>query len=441
MKETVLQFGTGNFLRGFADYFIDALNKQGLYDGKIVVVSPTNSKAVEKINAQKGRYNLILRGIENGEEISSINEINSISCAVNPYADFDGFLSLAKNPDLHFIVSNTTEAGISFDDTCKITDKPADSFPAKLTQFLYKRYKNNLNGFVILACELIDNNGKELEKCVLKYAEKWELGKDFITWIKSENTFCNTLVDRIVTGYPKDEAEQIFDEIGYRDYLLDTAEPYHLWVIEGDFENKLPLQKAGFNVIWTDNVAPYKKMKVRILNGSHTSLVFPSLLCGVETVGESLKDEQLNAFLNTCLFDYILPMLDNTDEIKSFANAVLERFSNPYIRHLWKSISLNSVSKFTARVLPTVNDYIDKKILMPKPLVFSLACLIEYYKANEVTDSEYAVDYIKNNDIKSILSNTDLWGQDLSGMLDTVNESLERIHRDGIREAIRWSMS
>lgn len=441
MKETVLQFGTGNFLRGFADYFIDALNKQGLYDGKIVVVSPTNSKAVEKINSQNGRYNLLLRGIENGNEISSINEINSINRAINPYENFKGFLSLAKNPDLHFIVSNTTEAGISFDDTCKITDKPADSFPAKLTQFLYKRYKNNLNGFVILACELIDNNGKELEKCVLKYAEKWELGKDFITWIKSENTFCNTLVDRIVTGYPKDEAEHIFDEIGYRDNLLDTAEPYHLWVIEGDFEDELPFQKAGFNVIWTDNVALYKKMKVRILNGSHTSLVFPSLLCGVETVGESLKDEQLNAFLNTCLFDYILPMLDNTDEIKSFANAVLERFSNPYIRHLWKSISLNSVSKFTARVLPTVNDYIDKKNLMPKPLVFSLACLIEYYKANEVTDSEYAVDYIKNNDIKSILSNTDLWGQDLSGMLDTVNESLERIHRDGIREAIRWSMS
>ena len=441
MKETVLQFGTGNFLRGFADYFIDALNKQGLYDGKIVVVSPTNSKAVEKINSQNGRYNLLLRGIENGNEISSINEINSINRAIDPYNNFKGFLSLAKNPDLHFIVSNTTEAGISFDDTCKITDKPADSFPAKLTQFLYKRYKNNLNGFVILACELIDNNGKELEKCVLKYAEKWELGKDFITWIKSENTFCNTLVDRIVTGYPKDEAEHIFDEIGYRDNLLDTAEPYHLWVIEGDFEDELPFQKAGFNVIWTDNVALYKKMKVRILNGSHTSLVFPSLLCNVETVGESLKDEQLNAFLNTCLFDYILPMLDNTDEIKSFANAVLERFANPYIRHLWKSISLNSVSKFTARVLPTVNDYVDKNNCPPKPLVFSLACLIEYYKTNEVTDSEYAVDYIKNNDIKSILSNTDLWGQDLSGMLDTVNESLERIHRDGIREAIRWSMS
>ena len=441
MKETILQFGTGNFLRGFADYFINELNEQGFYGGKIVVVSPTNSKSVDKINAQNGKYNLILRGIENGNEISSINEIDSINRAINPYEDFEGFLSLAKNPDLRFIISNTTEAGISFDDTCKITDKPADSFPAKLTQFLYKRYKNNLNGFVILSCELIDNNGKELEKCVIKYAEKWELGKDFITWIKSENTFCNTLVDRIVTGYPKDEAEHIFDEIGYRDNLLDTAEPYHLWVIEGDFEDELPLQKVGFNVIWTDNVKPYKKMKVRILNGSHTSLVFPSLLCNVETVGESLKDEQLNAFLNTCLFDYILPMLDETDEIKSFANAVLERFSNPYIRHLWKSISLNSVSKFTARVLPTVNDYIDKKNSMPKPLVFSLACLIEYYKANEVTDGEYAVDYIKNNDIKSILANTDLWGQELSGMLDIVNESLKKIHRDGIREAIRWSMS
>lgn len=441
MKETILQFGTGNFLRGFADYFINELNEQGLYDGKIVVVSPTNSKSVDKINAQNGKYNLILRGIENGNEISSINEINSINRAINPYEDFEGFLSLAKNPDLRFIISNTTEAGICFDNTCKITDKPADSFPAKLTQFLYQRYKAGLNGFVIFACELIDDNGKELEKCVLDYAKLWNLEDKFISWVKSENTFCNTLVDRIVTGYPKDEAELIFDEIGYRDNLLDTAEPYHLWVIEGDFEDELTLQKAGFNVIWTDNVAPYKKMKVRILNGSHTSLVFPSLLCNVETVGESLKDEQLNAFLNTCIFDYILPMLDDTDEIKSFANAVLERFSNPYIRHLWKSISLNSVSKFTARVLPTVNDYIDKKNSMPKPLVFSLACLIEYYKANEVTDGEYAVDYIKNNDIKSILANTDLWGQELSGMLDIVNESLKKIHRDGIREAIRWSMS
>ncbi|MGN1123834.1 MAG: tagaturonate reductase, partial [Eubacterium sp.] len=278
-------------------------------------------------------------------------------------------------------------------------------------------------------------------KCVVKYAEKWELGKDFITRVQYENSFCNTLVDRIVTGYPTDEAEKIFEEIGYRDELLDTAEPYHLWVIDGDFENELPLQKAGFNVIWTDNVAPYKKMKVRILNGSHTSLVFPSLLCGVEAVGESLKDEQLNAFLNTCLFDYILPMLDDNEDNKQFARAVLERFANPYIRHLWKSISLNSVSKFTARVLPTIIDYIDRDGFVPKPLAFSLACLIEYYKTNDVQDDKSAVEFIKNSSTADILKNTALWGRDLSIMLDIVSQSLEKIHRDGIRGAIKWSMS
>ncbi|MGN0569644.1 MAG: tagaturonate reductase [Candidatus Fimenecus sp.] len=441
MKETILQFGTGNFLRGFADYFVDALNKKNLYDGKIVIVSPTDSKAVEKINAQNGKYNLILRGIENGKEICERTEINAVSRAVNPYRDFDAFLSLCENPDLRFIISNTTEAGICFDDSCKLTDKPAASFPGKLTQLLYARYKKQLNGFVVFACELIDNNGKELEKCVLKYAELWNLKSEFIEWVKTENTFCNTLVDRIVTGYPADEAEEIFTEIGYRDALLDTAEPYHLWVIEGNFEKELPLQTAGFNVIWTDDVAPYKKMKVRILNGSHTSLVFPSLLCGVETVGESLKDEQLNAYLNTCLFGYILPALGETEENKAFANAVLERFGNPYIKHLWKSISLNSVSKFTARVLPTVTDYVNKNNTLPKPLAFSLACLIEYYKANEVQDSAQAVAFIKNNGVSAILANTTLWGQDLSAFTDLVNDCLDKIHNCGIREALQWSMS
>ena len=380
MKETILQFGTGNFLRGFADSFVDSLQKQGLYDGKIVIVSPTDSETVEKINAQNGKYHLILRGIDNGKEVCEQTEINAVSRAVNPYRDFASFLSLAENPDLRFIISNTTEAGISFDETCQATDKPAASFPGKLTQFLYRRYQNGLPGFVIFACELIDHNGNELKRCVLKYAEKWNLETDFIRWIEAENTFCNTLVDRIVTGFPKEEAEEIFAEIGCRDALLDTAEPYHLWVIEGSFEKELPLQKGGFHVIWTDDVSPYKKMKVRILNGSHTSLVFPSLLCGVKSVGESLKDSLLNDYLHTCLFDYILPTLGETEENRQFASAVLERFANPYIRHLWKSISLNSVSKFTARVLPTITDYQEKNKSLPKPLVFSLACLIKYYK-------------------------------------------------------------
>lgn len=441
MKETILQFGTGNFLRGFADSFIDSLNKQDLYDGKIVIVSPTDSGAVTKINAQNGKYHLILRGINNGKEVCERTEINAVSRAINPYRDFDAFLALAENPDLRFIISNTTEAGIRYDDTCRFGDRPALSFPGKLTQLLYERYKNKRGGFVILACELIDNNGDALKKCVLQYAEAWELGKDFIRWLESENTFCNTLVDRIVTGFPKDEAEQIFDEIGCRDELLDTAEPYHLWVIEGNFENELPLQKGGFNVIWTDNVAPYKKMKVRILNGSHTSLVFPSLLCGVETVGESLGDELLNAFLHVCLFDYILPTLGETQKNRQFASAVLERFANPTIRHLWKSISLNSVSKFTARVLPTITDYRAKNNALPKPLVFSLACLIFYYQENDPNDSKAAVDFIRAHDIGEILSNADLWGADLRDMTDLVRESLEKLHQNGIREAIQWSMS
>lgn len=440
MKETVIQFGTGNFLRGFADYFVDRLNKSGLYDGRIVIVSPTDSKQAGIINTQNGRYNLYLRGLENGVEICERTEINAVSRAVNPYGDFEGYLILAENPDFRFIISNTTEAGIAFSADDKFDDRPAKSFPAKLTQLLYKRYQAGLNGFVILACELIDDNGAKLKEYVLKYAQLWNLEQGFADWIMAENIFCNTLVDRIVTGYPKDEAESIFSEIGYEDKLLDTAEPYHLWVIEGDFENELPLRKAGFNVIWTDDVKPFKQMKVRILNGSHTSLVFPSMLCGGQTVGDSLKDDLLKAYLNYCLFDYILPTLGESEENRQFADAVLERFANPYIRHMWQSISLNSVSKFKARVLPTIIHFIDKNGRLPKPLVFSLACLIEYYKNNDMQDDKTAVDFIKSNDVLSILSNEDLWGIDLSAMADLVNESLDVIHNSGIREAVKWSM-
>ncbi|MDE6660101.1 MAG: tagaturonate reductase, partial [Eubacterium sp.] len=273
MKEKIIQFGTGNFLRGFADSFVDEMNKQGLFDGKIAIVSPTNSKTIEVLNQQDCIYNLYLRGIENGKEVCEHSEIHSISRAINPYADFDAYLALAHNPDFRFIISNTTEAGIEYVADNQLADKPAKSFPAKLTQLLYERYKAGLNGFVVLACELIDNNGKELQNCVLNYAMQWELGEEFCNWITEENTFCNTLVDRIVTGYPKDEAEALCPN----DALLDTAEIYHLWVIEGNFENELPLQKAGFNVVWTDDVSPFKKRKVRVLNGAHTSMVFPAM--------------------------------------------------------------------------------------------------------------------------------------------------------------------
>lgn len=441
MKEKIIQFGAGNFLRAFADYFIDKSNKDNLFDGKVVIVSPTNSKTVEKINSQQGKYNLYIRGISDNKEICNRIQIDSISRAINPYMDFDSYISLAHNQDFRYIISNTTEAGIIFSQDDKFNDRPAKSFPAKLTQLLFERYKLNLDGFIIFACELIDNNADVLKECVLKYADLWQLGDDFTKWICNNNHFCNTLVDRIVTGYPKDEAQSLCEEIGFDDKLLDTAEPYHLWAIEGDFENELPLKKAGLNVIWTDDIKPYKKMKVRILNGCHTSLVFASLLCGISTVKQSLDDDDLHKFLNLCMFDYILPTLGDTEENRAFANAVFERFANPYIKHMWKSISLNSVSKFNARVLPTIIDYINKNNAVPKPLAFSLACLIEYYKNNEVNDSENAVNYIREHNIENILSNTDIWDYDLSMLAEIVNESLIKIHKEGIREALRWAMS
>lgn len=439
MKEKILQFGTGNFLRGFVADFVQTLHEKELYDGSIVIVQPTRGGKSALINESNGEYNLYLRGVDKGESVSVRRQITCVSRCVDPYNNFEDYLALAKNPDLRFIVSNTTEAGIAFDAKCNFEDRPALSFPGKLTQFLYQRYLGHLPGFVVLPCELISDNGAELKKCVLKYVDMWELGEDFASWIEEENTFCNTLVDRIVTGYPED-AEALFKEIGKEDKLLNTAEPYHLWVIEGNFEHELPLKKAGLNVIWSDDVAAYKKMKVRILNGSHTSLVFPSLLCGVETVKESLDDEQLSAYLNCCLFDYILPLLEDKEEIRAFAAAVLERFANPYIKHRWQAISLNSASKFRERVLPSIADYVLKNDALPKPLVFSLSCLIYYYKNNPVQDNPDAVISIMTGELEEILSNTSLWGIDLSAMKNLVEKGIILIETEGIRKALDWAM-
>ena len=252
MKETVIQFGEGNFLRGFFDYFLHKMNEKGLYDGKAVVIQPRAGGKCSLLNEQNCKYNLYLRGIKDGEIVKEHTFVESISRCVDPYKDFEDYIYLADNPDFRFIVSNTTEAGIEFVDTCKFDDKPALSLPGKLTQLLYRRYKNGLNGFIILPCELIDNNGAELKKCVLKYAELWNLEAEFVNWLENENHFMNTLVDRIVTGYPNDETKEMHPD----DKFLDTAEIFHLWVIEGDFEDEFPLKKAGFNVVWTDNAKP-----------------------------------------------------------------------------------------------------------------------------------------------------------------------------------------
>lgn len=437
MKETVIQFGEGIFLRGFFDYFLDVMNKNGLYDGKAVIVQPRAGGKVEGLVNQGCKYNLYLRGFENGEIKKEHTLVEAVSRCVDPYKNFEDYLLLADNPDFRFVVSNTTEAGIEFDETCRFEDKPCKSFPGKLAQLLYRRYKNGLDGFVFLPCELIDGNGDELKKCVLNYANLWNLESGFADWINKKNTFANTLVDRIVTGYPDDETKLLHPD----DKYLDTAEIFHLWVIEGDFEEELPLKKAGFNVIWTDDAKPYKKIKVRILNGAHTSLVAGALLSGIETVGDAMSDETAFEFLNKCMDEEILLTIGETEESRAFASSVFDRFKNPFIRHKWRSIALNSVSKFSVRVLPTILEYKEKNGVYPKGLTLSLAYLIYFYKNDSPEDSADTVTKIKNCDIEEILKDASIWQSDISDMTESVTEYYSKISSIGAKETMKWILS
>lgn len=438
MKERIIQFGEGNFLRGFVDYFIHCLNKKDLYDGKVVLVQPIPVGQIEGLKAQDYKYNLYLRGIDKGEIVTEHNLIESVARGVDPYKDFSEYMALADNPDFRFVISNTTEAGIAFDESCKFDDKPCKSFPGKLTQLLYRRYKNGMDGFVHLACELIDNNGDELKKCVLKYAELWGLEENFVKWIKEKNAFVNTLVDRIVTGYPgKEEAKALAEGDNY----VDTAEIFHLWVIEGDYEDELPLKKAGFNVVWTDNAKPYKKIKVRVLNGAHTSLVAGAILSGIETVGEAMADEKASAFLIKCIKEEILPTIGENDESIAFANSVLDRFRNPFIKHKWRSIALNSVSKFAVRDLPTLLEYRGKFGKYPKMLTMALAFLIYFYKNDTPDDGADVTEKMKSLSIAGILSDSSLWLSDLSDMTDIVTEYYSLIENKGAKGAMEWILS
>ena len=437
MKETVIQFGEGNFLRGFVDWFLDGLNKKGLYEGRAVIVQPIAMGRIAELNAQDCKYNLYLRGIENGQVKEEHTLIESVSRGVDPYTSFEDYLALADNPDFRFVISNTTEAGIEFDPSCNFDDKPCKSFPGKLTQLLYRRYKNGLRGFILLACELIDNNGDRLKECVLEYAKLWKLEDGFSKWLNEENTFVNTLVDRIVTGFPGDETVNKHPD----DKFLDTAEIFHLWVIEGDFENELPLKKAGYNVVWTNDVKPYKKTKVRILNGAHTSMVAGALLSGIETVEECMNDGTVREFLNRGVKEEILKTIGETEDNVKFASAVFDRFKNPFIKHRLRSIALNSVSKFSVRDLPTILEYREKNGTYPKILTMALAYLIYFYKNDTPEDAAGVVERMKNDSLEEILGNSALWGTDISDMLETVTEYYGEIEKSGAKGAMEWILS
>lgn len=411
-EEKFIQFGEGGFLRGFADWMIHKMNEAGVLSASVVVVQPIKDGLCPALTAQGCEYTHIVRGSE-GVEVS---KIDVISRCVEPYKDFSEYLSLAEIPEARYIISNTTEAGIVFDSRESVCDAPNISFPAKVTLLLKKRFEIGLPGFIFLPCELIDRNGDNLKRAVLDYAALWGYSEEFIAWVERENIFTNTLVDRINTGYPKDEKI----ELPYEDKLINTSEYFHLWVIETDYdlESELPFGKAGLNVIVTKSeLEKYRTRKVRILNGAHTSMVSYGLLSGFDTVKSFVDDEKMNGYLKKCIFEEIIPTLDlPKEELTLYAESVLVRFSNPYIKHYLSSIALNSVSKFKVRVLPSILEYKRRFGVYPKNLTFALGKLIEFYKNGSPNDLPSVVDFIRCHSLEEILKAEELWGADLSDL-------------------------
>jgi|YelNatPaOPRAMG01_1025707.scaffolds.fasta_scaffold00227_43 tagaturonate reductase len=472
MPERVIQFGEGNFLRAFVDWQFNELNKKNLFNGKVVIVQPLKNGMTDILNEQDGLYTLLLRGIKNGNEIEKTELITSISRCLNPYSQWKEFLQCAANPLLRFVVSNTTEAGISYQKTDLPLDECPDSFPAKVTYFLFERFKlfdgDPEKGMIIIPCELIENNGDNLKSCILQHANDWMLGKDFINWLNSSNYFFNTLVDRIVPGYPRDEINELTYKIGYEDKAIVAAELFHLWVIQGNekVKHELPFKDAGLNVVWTDDITPYRTLKVRTLNGAHTMFTIPAYLSGLKTVRESVQDEILGEMIKNGIFYEILPTLNFPESEKlEFANEVLERFKNPFIKHYLKSIILNSVSKFKVRVLPTIIEYYEKNGELPAILTFSLAALIVFYirynginkmkehindsEEFQAQDDEDVLQFFNSlndefpnspfNIVEETLKNEKLWGADLSkidNLVYCITEHYESITQIGMKAAI-----
>lgn len=460
LPEKVLQFGEGNFLRAFVDWMINELNKQKLFNGKIVIVQPIAEGQIDKLNQQDGLYTLISRGIQKGQLVEEKTVIQSVSRGINPYKNWSDVLECAANPELQFVVSNTTEAGIAYDANDKREYTPPTSFPGKLTVFLYERFKrfngDITKGLIILPCELIDRNGEKLKEIVLRLADEWQYPAEFKTWILEANYFLNTLVDRVVSGYPKDEIEELTSELGYQDDLMVASEIFHFWVIEGpkELSEKLPLEQAGLNVVWTDDMTPYRTRKVRILNGAHTSSVPAAFMYGHETVEEMVKDPITGKFVKKLIYDEIIPSIDLDKEmLTSFADDVLDRFSNPFIKHYLESILLNCSSKFKTRVLPSILEYKNLYGKLPEKLTFSMAAFIAmYHKVDNLKDDRRVLDFFNktwslyekedslSTVVETVLANEEIWEENLNkidGLHAAVTGHLENIFSKGIGETIK----
>ena len=469
--EKVLQFGEGNFLRAFANYWFDVSNERAGWNGKCVLVQPIAPGLAQLINQQEGLYTLYLRGRENGEKVDAKRVISSVSRCLNPYEKegFEAMMAVAVSDDLEYVVSNTTEAGIVYDPACNLDDAPAASFPGKLTQVLYRRWQAGRGGLVILSCELIDNNGRELLKCVNQYVDQWGLEDGFRKYVNEDCTFCSTLVDRIVPGRVKDpeEAARMEEANGYRDELIDVGEVFGVWNIEGPawLEEKLPFKKAGLNCPVVPDVTPYKKRKVRILNGAHTGFVLGAYLAGFDIVRDCMQDDAVRGFMNKMLYEEVIPTLPlDKKDLEGFASAVQDRFNNPFVDHELMSISLNSTSKWRARNMPSFLEYIEKTGRLPACLTTSFAAYIAFFsneiqelndkglvcrrpKGNEYlcSDDRWALEFYWEHRedsaeelVHAVMTNQRMWGQDLTqveGFEPAAVSALKLIREQGAKAA------
>jgi len=453
----VVQFGEGNFLRAFVDYAFQRLNNEVDFNAGIAMVQPLAGGMVNMINDQDGLYTLFMNGIKKGEKIQDIQLITNVVKGINPYTDFADYLALAKEEELQFIVSNTTEPGIEFVAADTPDMQPPSSFPAKLTVLLYERFKHfngdTSKGVTIIPCELIDYNSEALKKCILQYCDLWKLEEAFVNWVSNACTYHSTLVDRIVPGYPRAEIDDYNSKLDYQDNLIVAAEPFFLWAIEGgdDLKAKLPFHKTDLNVKIVDDIRPFKMIKVRILNGAHTAMVPVSLLFGNKLVMETVNGDFTGPFVDNVIAEISETLPMDKNEITAYAEEVMDRFKNPFIKHALADIALNSISKFKVRVLPSLLGYYNAKKVLPTSLTFSLSCLIQFYKGtwnNEtlpVKDTPELVEAFNKawelgnveSVVASVLANTDFWSEDLTkidGLSQAVVLALNEIETNGIEQ-------
>ena len=462
-KIKIMQFGEGNFLRAFVEWIIQDLNDKGAIDAGVVIVQPMPFGRVKELEKQDGLYTLRLEGIDGGKNVKKSQIIDVIGDCLDPFTEYEKYLKYGESEDLQVIISNTTEAGIAVDPADTDFTKCPVSFPGKLLALLKRRYdhfKDDMSrGLAIIPCELIDDNGDELYRCLTELAKINKMDEKFIKWMQTANHFTSTLVDRIVPGYPKNEIADIQKETGYIDNNVVKGEIFHLWVLKKEpvVEKYLPADKTGLNVIFADDIHPYKQRKVKILNGSHTALVPVAYLCGIDTVGEAMNDKTVSRYVRDFIFDEVNPTINlPADQMTAFANSVLERYKNPYIRHELMSIALNSTTKFRTRLLPTLTDFVKLKGSLPRHLLFSFAAIVEFHKGKRggediaLSDdpaylakwqcfwAEFNGDY--NKLAKDVLAWKDAWGMDMNtihpDIAATVAGYLKDIETKGMRGAV-----